>query len=282
MGSVKNAGAFVVVLVASFTVMNGLPVDGLRSACGQELVLAFVALAGVGLACPEVLVKRCTHDAQHVRTVCNVIAAIGAVGAAITLAAWGFGGATIVGPLAWAAVPSVQDAAMRLILLLTICVLTAVFEESLMRALCINALRGALGANGKPRAGATRHAMLLAALLFALLHVGVPDVAASTVVVFQSALKFVQATLFALVMGALYVETASLRPCIAAHAAFDALYLGPTVVLTGALPATYASGLPFDTALLAATTVLLAALLLALHRKAVRRCKCCAIPGAPD
>lgn len=151
-----------------------------------------------------------------------------------------------------------------------------------MRALCINALRGALGANGKPRAGATRHAMLLAALLFALLHVGVPDVAASTAVVFQSALKFVQATLFALVMGALYVETASLRPCIAAHAAFDALYLGPTVVLTGALPATYASGLPFDTALLAATTVLLAALLLALHRKAVRRCKCCAIPGAPD
>ena len=71
MGSMKNAGAFVVVLVASFTVMNGLPVDGLRSACGQELVLAFVALAGVGLACPEVLVKRCTHDAQHVRTVCE-------------------------------------------------------------------------------------------------------------------------------------------------------------------------------------------------------------------
>lgn len=34
MGSVKNAGAFVVVLVASFTVMNGLPVDGLRSVCG--------------------------------------------------------------------------------------------------------------------------------------------------------------------------------------------------------------------------------------------------------
>lgn len=282
MGSVKNAGAFVVVLVASFTVMNGLPVDGLRSACGQELVLAFVALAGVGLACPEVLVKRCTHDVQHVRTVCNAVAAIGAVGAAITLAAWGFGGAAIIGPLARAAVPSAQDAAMRLILLLAICVLTAVFEESLMRTLCINALRGALRANGEPRAGATRHAMLLAALLFALLHVGVPDVAVSAAVAFQSALKFVQATLFALVMGALYVETTSLRPCIAAHAAFDALYLGPTVMLTGALPATYASGLPFDTALLAATTVLLAALLLALHRKAVRRCKCCAMPGAPD
>lgn len=172
MGSVKNAGAFVVVLVASFTVMNGLPVDGLRSACGQELALAFMALAGVGWRA-----RRCWSSV--VRTMCNMFARSATqsppsepwelqsrlrpgVSAARRLSV----------RLRRAAVPSAQDAAMRLILLLAICVLTAVFEESLMRALCINALRGALRANGEPRAGATRHAMLLAALLFALLHVG--------------------------------------------------------------------------------------------------------------
>ena len=127
-----------------------------------------------------------------------------------------------------------------------------------MRVLAIEAFGGLLGAGGEGADWAVKRAVLLSAVLFALLHVGVPDAAASATVMLQTLVKFAQAFLFGLVMGVLYARSRSLWPCAVAHAGFDALYLGPGVVLTGVLPTTYASGLPIDTALLCATTALLA------------------------
>lgn len=101
-----------------------------------------------------------------------------------------------------------------------------------MRVLAIEAFEGLLGAGGEGADWAVKRAVLLSAVLFALLHVGAPDAAASATVILQMLVKFGQAFLFGLVMGVLYARARSLWPCAVAHAGFDALYLGPGVVLT--------------------------------------------------
>lgn len=259
MNSGKTLAVFVVVLVVSFAVMSVLPADGLLRACSQEALLAAVAIGAVAFACPRAVRRACcTNGVQRGVAVGAAVVLVGALGGAITLAAWGFGDFAFAGSLAGGAFPSVGIFAQRLVLLLVVCALTGAFEEAFMRVLAIETFESLLGAGGEGADWAVKRAVLLSAVLFALLHVGAPDAAASATVILQTLVKFAQAFLFGLVMGVLYARSRSLWPCVVAHAGFDALYLGPGVVLTGVLPTTYASGLPIDTALLCATTALLA------------------------
>lgn len=299
MGDGKAAGAFVAVLIAAFVVMNVLPAEGLVLACAQEAVLALAAIAGVRFACPRSLAfskgKRCTGDVQRSRYLRHVgiaVVLVGAFAGTFTLVTWCFGDNGFAGELASAEAPAGFEAVRRIALLLVVCVLTGVFEESFARVLCIEAFEGALRSDavqadtpqmGKARSDVgqasdlasramrasssvnqaartqspTKRAVLLSALFFALLHVGVPAAGVNDAVLLQSVLKFAQSLLFGLTMGVVYVRLRRLRPCVAIHACFDVLYLGPQTVLLGALPETYASGMPFDTVMLGVTTVLL-------------------------
>ena len=275
----KTVAAFIAVLLASFTVMSVMSPGDLPQAFMQETVLALVALAGVGFAEPNAL-KRCTDSVQHrnrMQFVSVALLAVGFVGGAITLATWDFSGSSAVGCPAFALTLSNGDVVRNLVLLLGICALTGIYEEAFMRVLGIEAIEQALGQDGqggharswfaadsspvKERAmfgGAARRAVLVSALLFALLHVGVPDPGAEPAVLLQTALKFAQSLLFGVILGVLYAQTRRLWPCALLHAGFDVLYLAPQVFLTGALPAAYASGAASDTVLLAVTVALLA------------------------
>ena len=160
-----------------------------------------------------------------------------------------------------AALPSTADPMKKLPLLLGICLFTGVYEEAFMRVLGIETFE---------RAVDLKRAVLASAALFALLHVGVPDVSAGQLALMQTALKFVQALLFGVILGVLYTQTRRLWPCALVHAGFDVLYLGPYVLLTGAMPETYASGTASDTVLLAVTVLMLAGIVIKIRKEIVR------------
>lgn len=266
MRSGKVAAAFAVLLVVSFATMNAMSADTLPAALLQESVLALVALVAVGFAVPDAL-KRCTQSVQQrntVRFAGITLLLTGLVGGAITILTWYFANSGNGAGFVSAVLPSAVDLMENLLLLLGICLLTGLYEESFMRVLGIEAFERALD---------TKRAILASAALFALLHVGTPDVSAGQLVLLQTALKFGQALLFGVVLGALYVRTRRLWPCAFIHAGFDVLYMTPNVLLTGTMPETYASGAVGDTVLLAATTVLLAIAAIALMKKLDVACK---------
>ena len=328
MSGVAVFAAFVAVLLGSFAVMNALPAAGLPAALLQEAVLALVAVVAVRLAAPDAL-KRCTYIVQQrnlIRFAVGSLVLVGFVGGAISFATWNIDNAGATNGLAFSQLSSASEIAQNLLLLLGICLLTGLCEESFMRVLGIEAFERAFGQGGAasrrtigerdvcpaasehvvgersahPAASgyaaggrvsvsgeiehdtvklpiafnpAAKRAILVSALLFALLHVGVPDLSAGQLVLMQSALKFVQALLFGLILGVLYTQTRRLWPCAFIHAGFDVLYLAPNVLLTGTMPATYASGTVGATVLLAATTVLLAVAAIALMKKLDVACK---------
>lgn len=258
--------AFFIVLLASFAAMNALTAGSLKQACVQEAVLAFTALAAVGFAAPDAF-KRCTQSVQQrnaVRFATIDLLLVGLVGGVIMLLTWLFASGSGMTGLASAALPSATDLTRNLLLLLSICLFTGLYEEAFMRVLGIEAFEWALDA---------KRAILASAALFALLHVGVPDLSAGQLVLMQSVLKFVQALLFGVILGVLYAQTRRLWPCALIHAGFDVLYMAPHVLLTGTMPATYASGTVGATVLLAATTVLLAVAAIALMKKLDVACK---------
>ena len=146
----------------------------------------------------------------------------------------------------------------NLLILLGICLLTGPYEESFMRVLGIEAFERALD---------TKRAILASAALFALLHVGAPDVSVGQLVLLQAALKFGQALLFGVILGALYVRTRRLWPCAFIHAGFDVLYMAPNVLLTGTMPETYASGAVGDTVLLAVSVLMLSGIVLKIRKE---------------
>lgn len=317
MGGVAVFAAFVAVLIGSFAVTNALPAVGLPAALLQEAVLALVAVVAVRLTAPDVLIC-CTYIVQQrdlIRFAVGSLVLVGFVGGAISLATWNIDYAGATNGLAFSQLPSASEIAQNLLLLLGICLLTGLYEESFIRVLGIEAFerafgqgraasgraigeRDALPAASKHVAGgrsahpvasryaaggcvgvsgeighgavkspiafdsAAKRAILVSALLFALLHVGVPDIPAGQLVLMQSALKFVQALLFGVILGVLYAQTRRLWPCALIHAGFDVLYLGPNVLLTGEMPATYASGMVGDTVLLAVTVLMLAGVVL--------------------
>ena len=206
MRSGKPVAVFAVLLVVSFATMNAMPSDTLLAALLQEAVLALVALVAVGLAVPDAL-KRCTQTVQQrsiVRFTAITLLLVGLVGGAITLLAWLFAGGGTMACFASTALPSTADLMENLLLLLGICLLTGLYEESFMRVLGIEAFERALD---------TKRAILASAALFALLHVGAPDVSVGQLVLLQAALKFGQALLFGVILGALYARTRRLWPC---------------------------------------------------------------------
>ena len=277
-----------------------MPSDTLLAAMLQEAVLALVALAVVRFAVPDVL-KRCTQTVQQrntVRFAAITLLLTGLVGGSITLLTWYFANSGNGVGFASAVLPSAADLMENLLLLLGICLLTGVYEEAFMRVLGIEAFEGAMGEGGAaPRraacgqtagkyvgvssdvehgvtrlsiavdAAAAERAVLVSAVLFALLHVGVPDVSVGQLVITQTALKFTQALLFGVILGVLYTQTRRLWPCALIHAGFDALYLAPNVLLTGAMPETYASGTASDTVLLAVTMLMLAGVVLKMRKE---------------
>ncbi len=325
MRSGKPVAVFAVLLVVSFATMNAMPSDTLLAALLQEAVLALVALAAVGFAVPDAL-KRCTQTVQQrsiVRFTAIILLLVGLVGGAITLLAWLFAGGGNMAGFASTALSSTADLMENLLLLLGICLLTGLYEESFMRVLGIEAFErtfgqgraasgraigerdarpdaskhvaggrsahsaasgyaagGRVGVSGEIGHGAVKspiafdsaakRAILVSALLFALLHVGVPDVSADQLVLMQSALKFVQALLFGVILGVLYTQTRRLWPCAFIHAGFDALYLAPHVLLTGTMPATYASGTVGDTVLLAVTVLMFAGIVIKISKEIAR------------
>lgn len=291
--------AFFIVLLASFAAMNAMPSDTLPAALLQEAVLALVALAAVRLAIPDAL-KRCTQTVQQrsiVRFVALALLLVGLVGGVITLVTWLFAGGSSMTGFASAALPSAADLMRNLLLLLGICLFTGVYEEAFMRVLGIETFEGAMGEGGAaPRRAAygqaagksvgvssnvehgvakssialdvaAKRAVLVSAALFALLHVGVPDISAGYLVLIQSALKFVQALLFGMILGVMYAQTRRLWPCALIHAGFDVLYLAPKVLLAGTMPETYASGMASDTVLLAVTVLMLAGVVLKMRKE---------------
>lgn len=149
----------------------------------------------------------------------------------------------------------------NLLFLLGICLLTGLYEEAFMRVLGIEAFERALD---------TKRAILASAALFALLHVGAPDVSAGQLVLLQTALKFGQALLFGVILGVLYAQTRRLWPCALIHAGFDVMYLGPNVLLTGEMPVTYASGMVGDTVPLVVTVLMLAGVALKMCKEIAR------------
>ena len=240
MRSGKPAAAFAVLLVVSFATMNAMPSDTLLAALLQEAVLALVALAAVGFAVPDAL-KRCTQTVQQrsiVRFTAIILLLVGLVGGAITLLAWLFAGGGNMAGFASTALSSTADLMENLLLLLGICLLTGLYEESFMRVLGIEAFErtfgqgraasgraigerdarpdaskhvaggrsahsaasgyaagGRVGVSGEIGHGAVKspiafdsaakRAILVSALLFALLHVGVPDVSADQLVLMR-------------------------------------------------------------------------------------------------
>ncbi len=290
--------AFAVVLLVSFGVMNLLPSDDLPQACLQEAALAVVALVAAWSAVPDVF-KCCTRAVQHkvlLRFTVGAIVLIGVLGGVISLLNWDF--LCIDGSVGALFEPwfSVGDLARNLLPLLGICMFTGIYEEAFMRVLGVETFEGAMR-QGEDLVGnradspipaeaenagltikrsdsgrscisgfATKRAVMLSALLFALLHVGAPAAGAGSLVVVQMVLKFLQSFLFGLMMGALYARTRRFWPCAGLHTAFDILYLGPQTIASGALPATYASGTAGETVLLTATVVLLAAAAIAQGR----------------
>lgn len=260
MRSGKLVAAFAVLLVVSFAVMNAMPSDTLPAALLQEAVLALVAFAAVGFAIPDAL-KRCTQTVQQrntVRFTATALLLAGLVAGAITLLAWLFAGGGTMACFASTVLPSTADLMENLLLLLGICLLTGLYEESFMRVLGIEAFERALD---------TKRAILASAALFALLHVGTPDVSAGQLVLLQTALKFGQALLFGVILGALYVRTRRLWPCAFIHVGFDVLYLAPNVLLTGTMPETYASGAVGDTVLLAVSVLMLSGIVLKIRKE---------------
>lgn len=260
MRSGKVAVTFAVLLVVSFAVMNAMSSDTLPAALLQEAVLALVAFAAVGFAIPDAL-ECCTKSVQQrntVRFTATALLLAGLVGGAITLLAWLFAGGGTMACFASTALPSTADLMENLLLLLGICLLTGLYEESYMRVLGIEAFERALD---------TKRAILASAALFALLHVGALDVSAGQLVLLQTALKFGQALLFGVIMGALYVRTRRLWPCAFIHAGFDVLYLAPNVLLTGTMPETYASGAVGDTVLLAVSVLMLSGIVLKIRKE---------------
>ena len=255
MRSGKVAAAFAVLLVVSFAVMNTMPSDTLSAALLQEAVLALVAFLAVGLAVPDAL-KRCTRTVQQrsiVRFTAITLLLVGLVGGAITLLAWLFSGGGTMACFASTALPSTVDLMENLLLLLGICLLTGLYEESFMRVF--------------ERALDAKRAILASAALFALLHVGAPDVSAGQLVLLQAALKFGQALLFGVILGALYARMRRLWPCAFIHAGFDVLYMVPNVLLTGMMPETYASGAVGDTVLLAVSVLMLSGIVLKIRKE---------------
>lgn len=260
MRSGKPVAVFAVLLVVSFATMKAMPSDTLLAALLQEAVLALVALLAVGFAVPDAL-KRCTQSVQQrnvVRFATIALLLTGLVGGAITLLAWLFAGGGTMAGFASTALPSTADLMGNLLLLLGICLLTGLYEESFMRVLGIEAFERALDA---------KRAILAPAALFALLHVGAPDVSAGQLVLLQAALKFGQALLFGVILGALYARTRRLWPCALIHAGFDVLYMAPNVLLTGTMPETYASGAVGDTVLLAVSVLMLAGIVLKIRKE---------------
>ena len=313
----KLVAAFAVLLVVSFAVMNVMPSDTLPAALQQEAVLALMSLAAVGYAVPDAL-SRCTESVQQRNTVRFTAVALlltGFVGGVITLLAWLFADGGNAAGFVLAALPSAADLMRNLLLLLSVCLLTGLYEEAFMRVLGIEAFEGAMGESGAAsghaiserdtcsdasehvvggcsvhsvasgyvaggRVGisceiehgtvkspiafdpAAKRAILVSALLFALLHVGTPDLSAGYLVLMQLALKFVQALLFGTILGVLYAQTRRLWPCALIHAGFDVLYLAPNVLLTDAMPGTYASGAASDTVLLTVTVLMLAGIVI--------------------
>ena len=260
MRSGKVAAAFAVLLVVSFAVMNAMPSDTLPATLLQEAVLALVAFAAVGFAIPDAL-ECCTKSVQQrntVRFTATALLLAGLVGGAITLLAWLFAGGGTMACFASTALPSTADLVGNLLLLLGICLLTGLYEESFMRVLGIEAFERALDA---------KRAILASAALFALLHVGAPDVSAGQLVLLQAALKFGQALLFGVILGALYARMRRLWPCAFIHAGFDVLYMVPNVLLTGMMPETYASGAVGDTVLLAVSVLMLSGIVLKIRKE---------------
>ena len=298
----KLVAAFAVLLVASFAAMNAMPSDTLLAALLQEAVLALVALVAVRLVVPDTL-KRCTQTVQRrnaVRFAAIALLLTGLVGGAMTLLTWYFSNSCNGTGLVSAALSSAADLMENLLLLLGICLLTGVYEEAFMRVLGIEAFEGAMGEGGAaPRRAAceqtagksvdvssdvehgvarpsialdtaAKRAILASAALFALLHVGVPDISAGQLVLMQAALKLLQALLFGVILGVLYAQTRRLWPCALIHVGFDVLYLGPYVLLTGTMPATYASGTVGDTVLLAVTVLMLVGIVIKISKEIAR------------
>ena len=291
--------AFFIVLLASFAAMSALTAGNLLQACGQEAVLALVALAAVKLVVPDAL-NRCTITVQQrgiVRFATIALLLVGLVGGAITILTWLFAGSSSIAGFEFAALSSTVDLMKNLLLLLGICLLTGVYEESFMRVLGIETFERALGEGGGASMcpvselaadgrvatpgdaergvfrqpvvfdAVAKRAVVASALLFALLHVGVPDLSTGQLMLMQTALKFVQALLFGVILGVLYAQTRRLWPCVLIHAGFDVMYLGPYVLLTGAMPETYASGAASDTVLLAVTTLMLVGVALKIRKE---------------
>lgn len=302
--------------------MNTMPSDTLSAALLQEAVLALVALLAVGFAVPDAL-KRCTQSVQQRNTVRFAGIALlltGLVGGAITILTWYFANSGNGAGFVSAVLPSAVDLMENLLLLLGICLLTGLYEESFMRVLGIEAFERAFGQGGAasrrtigeydarlavsehvvggrpahPAASgyaaggsvgipgeiehdtvklpiafnpAAKRAILVSALLFALLHVGAPDVSAGQLALLQAALKFGQALLFSVILGALYVRTRQLWPCAFIHAGFDVLYMAPNVLLTGTMPETYASGAVGDTVPLAVSVLMLSGIVLKIRKE---------------
>ena len=220
-GCARNhrAAVFVAALVATACCFSLVPGDTLAGSLAQGAALAAVALAAVAASRPRALRAPRLCGGRGLLAWALYVLAVGLAAGLASLVVQPQGAALDASPL-------------HVMLVVALCLLTAVFEEGVFRVLALDAFAPALGGG--------RRGMLRAAL----------------VAVAQAACKPVQAALFGLFMAAMYFGTRNLWTLVAVHAAFNFLYAGPQL-LAGNLQQTYVTGNPIDFVLLAVSTVLL-------------------------
>lgn len=245
-GCARNhrAAVFVAALVATACCFSLVPGDTLAGSLAQGAALAAVALAAVAASRPRALRAPRLCDGRGLLAWALYVLAVGLAAGLASLVVQPQGAALDASPL-------------RVMQVVALCLLTAVFEEGVFRVLALDAFAPALGGG---RRGMLR-AALVSAVLFGALHVSLGEAASAVqaadfVAVAQTACKPVQAALFGLFMAAMYFGTRNLWTLVAVHAAFNFLYAGPQL-LAGNLQQTYVTGNPIDFVLLAVSSVLL-------------------------
>lgn len=237
----KALPSFAVALALSALCFQVLPADTLAESVLQSAALA--AIAGGSVAFGKPTAFRCVRVTRtSLGGWAPFVLGVGMVAGAALWWLAGFRPADV--SLSGATV-------VRVVLVLSSCLMVGVFEEGVFRVLALEAFA--------PRLGALRVAVA-SAILFGMLHAsfGEAEALGGAVAWTQAILKPLQAGLFGFFMAAWYLKGCGLWGLVGVHAVFDLVYLGPLMLMTGGQPA-YVTGSPADLAILAGTTVLLLA-----------------------
>ncbi len=105
--------------------------------------------------------------------------------------------------------------------LILACCATGCYEEGLFRLLIPRTLKHGFTANGLDATAATKAALLLSTVFFALLHVDITHVFSSPLIATTALFTFLQAALFGLAMSGLTGQPKGIIKAMLVHASYD-------------------------------------------------------------